>query len=148
MKLIICADERWGMAFNKRRLSRDTVQREHMLTLTADSELWMSPYSAKLFTGTAKAPVPLPENIRTADEYMFLAGTDDFVFAEREDISAWLPRIDSLYVYHWGRLYPSDLRVSEQFRAHFVPVRTERLVGSSHEEMIFEEYRKCENTVI
>ena len=49
MALIICADDRGGMAFNRRRQSQDRIVREHILADAAGGQLWMSPYSARQF---------------------------------------------------------------------------------------------------
>ena len=49
MHLIVCVDDRDGMSFCGRRLSRDRELIAHILKLTAGRKLWMSAYSAKMF---------------------------------------------------------------------------------------------------
>ena len=49
MILITVVDDRMGMCFNRRRLSRDRVLSDKILTLTNGKVLWMSSYSEKLF---------------------------------------------------------------------------------------------------
>lgn len=45
MILITVVDDRMGMCFNRRRLSRDRVLSDKILTLTNGKVLWMSSYS-------------------------------------------------------------------------------------------------------
>ena len=49
MILILCLDDKNGMAFNRRRQSQDALAREKLLSLTAGAPLWMNAYSAKQF---------------------------------------------------------------------------------------------------
>ena len=49
MKLILCVDDKGGLAFNHRRQSRDRVLNEHILMHCGMHRLWISPYTAKLF---------------------------------------------------------------------------------------------------
>ena len=49
MKLILCVDDKGGLAFNHRRQSRDRVLNEHILMHCGIHRLWISPYTAKLF---------------------------------------------------------------------------------------------------
>ena len=45
MILITVVDDRMGMCFNRRRLSRDRVLSDKILALTNEKVLWMSSYS-------------------------------------------------------------------------------------------------------
>ena len=49
MKLILCVDDKGGLAFNHRRQSRDRVLNERILMHCGMHRLWISPYTAKLF---------------------------------------------------------------------------------------------------
>ena len=49
MKLILCVDDKGGLAFNHRRQSRDRVLNEHILMHCGMHRLWISPYTARLF---------------------------------------------------------------------------------------------------
>ena len=49
MRLIVCLDDKNGMAFNHRRQSRDRIVTEKIEELAKGSVLRLSPYSAKLF---------------------------------------------------------------------------------------------------
>ena len=47
MKLILCVDDKGGLAFNHRRQSRDRVLNEHILMHCGMHRLWISPYTGK-----------------------------------------------------------------------------------------------------
>lgn len=44
MKLIVCMDDKNGMAFNHRRQSRDRVLAERIMELTENAKLYIAPY--------------------------------------------------------------------------------------------------------
>ena len=48
MKLVICVDDRGGMLFNKRRVSRDKLMIEDMAKDLDGGELYISSFSEKL----------------------------------------------------------------------------------------------------
>lgn len=50
MRLIVCLDDKNGMAFNHRRQSRDRIVTEKIEELVKGSTLHFSPNSEKLFT--------------------------------------------------------------------------------------------------
>ena len=82
MTLIICADDRGGMAFNRRRQSQDRIVREHILADAAGGQLWMSPYSARQF-GPEQA-----EHISADEDFFDKAGAADACFVELSDPAA------------------------------------------------------------
>ena len=45
----ICLEDRNGLLFNGRRLSRDRAQQEDLMTVCGAGRLWISPFSAPLF---------------------------------------------------------------------------------------------------
>ena len=51
----LCVDDRGGLRFNGRRLSRDRVQLADLLELCGDGPLWMSLDSGALFPGHNRA---------------------------------------------------------------------------------------------
>lgn len=50
MRAALCLDDRNGLSFNHRRLSRDRAQQEDLLTLAGAAPLWVRPCSAALFS--------------------------------------------------------------------------------------------------
>ena len=80
MRLIVCLDDKNGMAFNHRRQSRDRIITETIEELVKGSTLHFSPYSAKLFPSGVFEP---------SEDYLSRAGEDDFCFVELEDVTPY-----------------------------------------------------------
>ena len=53
MELIVCTDERGGMAFNKRRVSKDTEIMNRVEQIAKDNDIYILPRSESLFKNTA-----------------------------------------------------------------------------------------------
>lgn len=49
MKLIAIVDDNYGMMFNNRRQSKDSVLIDRIAELSKDSKLWVSMYTRSLF---------------------------------------------------------------------------------------------------
>lgn len=135
MTLITCVDDRGGMAFHRRRLSRDRVLYTRILALAGTGDLYLSPYSAPLFrdlprTATLLEGEGLPEQ-------------GDFCFVEREDPSPWLDRADKLVLFRWNRTYPFDLRFPLEELSNWTLTGTSDFPGSSHEKITEEWYEKA-----
>lgn len=76
MKLILCVDDKGGLAFNHRRQSRDRVLNERILMHCGMHRLWISPYTAKLFGADTAVRLCIAEDcLERAEE-------DDYCFAE------------------------------------------------------------------
>lgn len=138
MLAVLCLDDRAGLSFNHRRLSRDRAQQEDLLALGRGRRLWIAPCSASLFRW-AGGQVTVSENL------LRLAGPGELCFLEDRlpDVEA----LEGLILYRWNRDYPADV--------HFRPdltgfVLAERLdfPGLSHERITRETYLRkehCEN---
>ena len=135
MTLIVCADDRGGMAFNRRRQSQDRIVREHILADAAGGRLWMSPYSARQF-GPEQA-----EHISADEDFLDKAGETDACFVELSDPAAALDRADRLIVYRWNRTYPFDLAVTLPPEG-WTLAGTEEFPGHSHEKITKEVYSR------
>ena len=132
MRLILCLDERGGLSFYGRRLSRDVAVCRRILELSRGAELWMSPGSQPLF-------ISLEGNVFACEDYLDRAGEGAFCFAETQlpDMS----RVQTLYVFRWGRHYPSDVRFfPEEFG--FSIISEEQFSGKSHDKITLEVYAK------
>ncbi len=132
MNLIITLDDRNGISFNNRRQSRDSVVNEKILELSKGSRLLMTEYSKKLFTD---ADVTVVSDFSSAEK-------GDFCFAENCEIS--LENCETLYIFRWNRHYPCD----RYFEANpsengFTLVETSEFVGSSHEKITLDIYKKA-----
>lgn len=138
MNLIVCLDDRGGMAFNHRRQSRDKKQRMHMLKMLAGKSLLISSYTAKLMEAEVRQ---FPDiELTVSDNCLEEAGENDYVFTEREDVSACMERVDQLLVYRWNRLYPSDVCFPRNAWADFHKISETSIVGNSHDRIDFEVY--------
>ncbi len=117
MKLITCVDSSCGMAWNKRRQSRDqeVVKRINEIA----NPLYVNEYSLDLF----------PEAI---------VGIGEFYFAE-VDLPCDAP--DEIYVFNWNRLYPSDMKFNIDLTDYEL-LSTEEFTGSSHEKITLCHYRR------
>ena len=102
MKLILCVDDKGGLAFNHRRQSRDRVLNEHILMHCGMHRLWISPYTAKLFGADTAVRLCI------AEDCLERAAEDDYCFAEVHDPAPYLNRVQQVIVYHWNRVFPPN----------------------------------------
>lgn len=134
MNLIICIEDRFGMAFNNRRLSMDKAVREKILEAAAGKTLWMSSYSRKQFEEEGEA------SVRTDDHFLEKAGDGEYCFAELEDVTPYKDRLEGIVLFRWNRRYPADLYFDPELLKPFQLVKTEEFPGSSHEKITMEVY--------
>lgn len=131
MQVIITVENRNGMLFNHRRVSRDQKISERILAYCKEKRLWMNAYSAKLFENNPQ--------IRVSET--FLEQKDAICFVEDQDVTPYLPEIDTIILFHWNLDYPADffftVDLSEWNRIH-----QEEFAGKSHEKITMEVYKK------
>lgn len=131
MQVIIIVENRNGMLFNHRRVSRDQKVSERILAYCKEKKLWMNAYSAKLFENNPQICV----------SETFLEQKDAICFVEDQDVTPYLPEIDTIILFHWNRDYPADLfftvDLSEWNRIH-----QEEFAGKSHDKITMEVYKK------
>lgn len=133
LTLIACVDERMGLMFNRRRQSKDRAMRERLLARLGGRTLWMSPYSARLFgeEGT----------VHSSDAFWDKAEGGDALFME--DVHPPLAGIGEVILYRWGEHYPADVYFPYDLEKEgFRLVGTEEFVGSSHEKITEDVYRR------
>lgn len=132
MKLILCLDDRNGLAFNRRRLSRDAEVCRRIVQLAGADRLWMNGYSYKLFE-------PLTAAAAVDEDFLEKAGQTEFCFTETS-----LPDMDTVtavYVFRWNRSYPADLKFDpEQYG--FTKTVAEEFTGNSHPQITLEVYTR------
>lgn len=133
MNLIVCVDDRMGMAFHHRRQSRDRAVVERILTRTEGCKLWMTAYSMKLFPDQAA--------IQKSERFWNEAGADDWCFAEEHDPAEYADTIDRLVIYRWNRRYPADIHCTLPLET-WTRVSSEEFSGSSHEQITEEVYQR------
>ena len=134
MILILTIDDRNGLLFNNRRLSRDRALCDHILTMCGDSTLWMNSYSASIFPESAP-------NIRVSEKFLKKAEIGDYCFVETEDISLALKDAEKVIIYRWNRSYPSDVKFPQDGLKGKSLVSTVEFPGSSHPQITQEVYK-------
>ena len=122
------------MLFNHRRLSRDRRVCEKILDYSNEKELWMNAYSRKLFTDLTDI------NSIQVDE-KFLDKSQSICFVENQDITPYLPKIDTLVLFQWNRDYPADFFFTVDL-SQWNLISTEDFEGTSHEKITMEVYEK------
>lgn len=133
MKIAVCLDDKDGMLFNRRRQSKDSALRAHVLKMAAHGSLWMNPYSAAQFEG-----VP---GIVVDEDFLDKASDNDLCFLENTDISAYAGRVTGVIIYRWNREYPRDtVFPAELFSSKWKFVGGGDFPGSSHETITWEVY--------
>ena len=69
--------------------------------------------------------------------------SDSACFIENIDIAPYLDIVDTLIVYHWNRLYPSDVKFNIDIeKSGFVLDSVIEYAGSSHDKITKEIYSK------
>ena len=136
MNIIVCVDDRWGMAFNGRRVSSDKRVTERITALADGGKLRMNSYSAKIFDETT--------DVFISDEFLSEAEVGDFCFVENVDISEYLNSVKEVIVYRWNRRYPSDLKFpEEELFSKMKLVSSVEFEGNSHDKITEERYSLC-----
>ena len=133
MNIIVCVDDKGGMAFNHRRQSRDRVLNEKLLSLTEGHQLWMAPSSEKLFAGAPQ--------VRAAEDFLAQAGAEDFCFVEQAALAPYLEKIGQLWLVRWNRVYPADTWLNLDLTSWQL-ASSEEFPGSSHEKITLEVYKR------
>lgn len=134
MNLIVCLDDRNGLAFNHRRQSRDRILNNKILELTKGCPLWMSPYTASMFAEIdSAAKIEVMKDIS--------AGVPDgaYYFLEVTSAKIFEPAIEKIYVFRWNRSYPFDTQFDiDLTKWHLTEIC--EFSGSSHEKITLEVY--------
>ncbi len=135
LRVIVTLDNAGGVAFNKRRQSRD---RQLIDDLCNKSEgiIYMSTYSLPLFS-------EYTDRVRTVDDPIYDAPDGALVFIECRDLSAEVADIAELTVYLWNRDYPSDTKLGfTPETCGFKMSAKYEFEGSSHEKITKGIYKK------
>ncbi len=133
MHLIVCLDDRNGMAFAGRRQSMDRLLRARMLQTVGNKKLWMNSYSARQFETHA-------DTVCVDESFLEKAGLNDYCFVETDDLTDYLKKIRNVIIYRWGRVYPSDISFPIQILSDRRKAGETVFSGSSHEQITEEVY--------
>lgn len=126
MKIIAAVDDRFGMFFNHRRLSRDRAVTEKVKEIVGDGKLWIHPYSLDLFPDAC-----------AAEDFLDRAGEDDFCFVENRSLQTYSDQITEIYLFFWNRKYPSDLKFDLPLEPFWCEKYTD-FPGYSHDNITLE----------
>jgi len=128
MTVYLCLDDRGGMLFNGRRQSRDAAV---LADMAAGGMLTIDVFSEKLLAAAGIAYTLAGEN----------PSEDACFFNEVRRPEDLLPMAETLVVYRWNRLYPSDVRWDGQPSDYgFNLSETSEFPGKSHEKITKEVY--------
>lgn len=131
----VCLDDENGMMFGGRRQSRDRILIEDFVRECYDRPIYIGEYSRTLFAEYPQVAV-VSDPLRDCPN-------GGVCFVEDQSLATHLNEIETLILYRWNRLYPSDLRFDVDPRAvGFSLVSTEEFEGSSHPKITKEIYRK------
>lgn len=133
MTVIVCLDDKDGMLFNGRRQSADRVLCRHMEQQIGNGRLFVTPYSAKLFSS---------DKVTVSENPMDEAGADDCCFIEDLDVAPFLKKAEKLVIYRWNRTYPSDVKFPHHGRTGWRKIKSEEFPGNSHERITLEVYTR------
>ena len=131
MELIICTDERGGMAFNKRRISKDTEIINRVEQIAKGNDIYILPRSESLFEEYGITNYVVCDDIQVPKEAHIL-------FLEFSDLKFERPEV--IYHFNFNRHYPSDVRTDITFRNYDL-LSQEDFAGSSHENITLSVYK-------
>lgn len=134
MTAIVCVEDRGGILFLKRRVSRD---REVYRDIAENyDKIYMTSYSLPLFDG-----VKIEAGIRLSPISEGQHG--DVCFVESGEIADRIHRISRLVIYRWNSRYPSDVKLGfEPEDMGFSHLSTTEFAGYSHEKITKDIYEK------
>ena len=135
MRLILCIDDKNGMAFNHRRQTRDKKQRQHMYR-KIDGPLYVNAYTRKLLLEDKDHPELL------SLEDLDLKDKSASVFIENEDIEKYVEYADQIMIYRWNRIYLSDLYFDEKNLEGYRLFEKDTFSGTSHPGIEFNIYER------
>ena len=132
----VTVDERMGIAFNKRRQSRDRILIRDLVSTLSD-KIYVSEYSLPLFD-------EYKDRIVVADDPLAHCPDGGCCFVEMVELMPYIEEIDTLIVYNWNRHYPADKTLDIDLEnGKFSLASSTEFVGSSHEKITKEIYKNA-----
>lgn len=131
---MLCLDDDGGIAFNKRRQSRDRLLIEDICNTYGN--IYIDEYSLPLFAEHESS-------VKVCAEPLADCKDSGACFVERTSPMGWLDEISCFVIYHWNRRYPADVSFDLSALQGFKLSETTEFVGSSHEKITKEVYLKA-----
>ena len=132
----VTVDERMGIAFNKRRQSRDRILINDLVD-TVVGKIYVSEYSLPIFE-------EYKDRIVVADDPLRECPDGGCCFVEMTELMPYIDDISTLIVYNWNRHYPADKTLDIDIKSSiFTLVSSTEFIGSSHEKITKEIYIKA-----
>lgn len=136
MTVIVCVSDGGGMLFNRRRQSKDLEVTLDITRLTADKTLFISDFSAALFSESDASVIAVSDPLESA-------GCADAVFVEDRKLLPFADKIDELVIYKWNRKYPFDFMLDiNPENAGMALFDVLEFKGKSHEKITREIWKK------
>lgn len=133
MIVIIFLDDNGGMAFNRRRQSRDQAVTERIRQIAQGKKLWMNPYSYKLYGNMNEVETA------EAEDFLARAGKGELCLVETESLACLRTEIEKIIAFRWNRRYPADFRLDLELSG-WKREEIREFSGVSHEKITEETY--------
>lgn len=132
MNLIICTDNKGGLAFNKQRVSVDEEIMKMIKEITEGDVIYISPRSEALFIEYSISNYKVHEDLNSVI-------SKGFVFNEFNDLNFKAP--DTIYNFCFNEDYPSDIRIS--ISDNYLLDSVTKFKGKSHNDLTLFVYKLC-----
>ena len=135
ISVIYATDERGGMIFNKRRVSRDKLVTKDIVD-TVCGKIYISEYSRILFE-------EYPDRVTVCANPLLDAPDGAVCFVEFPPIVPYIKDISRITVYNWNRRYPFELCIDiSPIQCGFRSVSVCEFVGNAHEKITKEIFER------
>ncbi len=139
MNIIVCVDDNYGMMFNNRRQSQDRVLREHILSLSSRSRLWINHYTEKQFSQDSNSA----EHLNVDDDFLDKAAPGEYCFVEDAPVASYESNTEKIILFKWNRKYPGDFHFDIDLSGKgWKLTSSEDFPGFSHEKITMEVYER------
>lgn len=122
----ICLDDKGGMTIFGKRQSRDRVLISELCD-SVDGIIYISEFSKALFA-------PHEDRYRVSDDPLTECPDGGVCFIEDLALMPHLSEIETLLLYKWNRVYPSDKRIDIPLDG-FRVIEEHEFTGSSHDKI-------------
>ena len=134
LTVAVTVDDKMGIAFNKRRQSRDKLLIEDLCKNT-EGVIYVTSYSAPLFEDFS-------DRIKIVDDPISDCPEGGCCFLELTQISDHVNSISKLIIYRWNKVYPSDKKLGIDMNEYDMRlISSYDFTGKSHDKITKEIYQ-------